>query len=135
MAMALADEIADAATEASGYLAELGGMQSTAAGNFVGPDGQRYTVVFRAADAFETQALGMEMQSHGFGDKSLVIATATRAQFATAPLGWRRMKGTRLVPAPAAEVTILSVATDDPYFYVFPCVVRQLPANPAPTNG
>ena len=131
--MSLTSEITAAATEASGYLAQLGGMAATAGGNFIGPNGLKYTMVFRAADAFESQAAGLEMQAHGFGGKSLVIATATRAQFSVAPLGWRQRKGTRLVPAPEASVTILSVATDDPNFYVFNCVLQQ-PATP-PGNG
>lgn len=131
--MSLASEITSAATEAAGYLAQLGGMSAAAGGNFIGPNGQKYTMVFRAADAFETQAAGLEMQAHGFGGKSLVIATATRDQFPVAPLGWRQRKGTRLIPEPAATVTILSVATDDPTFYVFNCVLQQ-PATP-PANG
>jgi hypothetical protein len=131
--MSLSSIISDAATEAQGYLVQIQGMASTAAGNFVGPDGKTYTMVFRAADAFEQQAAGMEMQSHGFGDKSLVIATATRTQFSVAPLGWRRLSGTRLIPAPACPVTIISVATDDPNHYVFNCVVRQTVT--PPSNG
>ena len=122
--MSLADELSDAASEAQGYLAEL---QGSAPGedNFVGPDGKLYILVFRAADAFESQAAGMEMQSHGYGNKSLIIATATRSQFTVAPIGWRGLKGTRLTPAPSQEVTILSVATDDPLHYVINLIGRQ----------
>jgi len=129
--MSLSSEITAAATEAQGILAQLGGMAATATGNFTGPDGKPYTLAFRSADAFESQAAGMEMQGHGYADKSVVIATGTRAQFDVAPLGWRRQKGTRLIPAPQTEALILSVATDDPLHYVFTLVIRQ----PLAPNG
>lgn len=121
--MSYAQEMQDAAAEAQGILAQIQGMAATAAGNFIGPDGRPYTLVFRAADALESHAALSEMSSHGYGDKSLVIATATRDQFTADPLGWRRQKATRLTPR--AEVLILSVATDDPLHYVFNLVVRQ----------
>lgn len=123
--MSYAAIIRSAAAEVQGILAQIGGTSSATEANFVGPDGNEYIFVFRAADAFEQQAAGMEMQAHGFPDKSLIIATATRAQFSAAPLGWRRMRGTRLVPSPAHEVFIMSVATDDPLFYVFNMVAHQ----------
>lgn len=129
--MSLASEMVAAASEAQGYLAQLQGMAEGAAGNFVGPDGRTYTLVFRSADAMEGAASGMDMQGHGFGDKSLVIATGARSQFDAVPYSWRRAHGTRLVPQPTQDFTILSVAIDDPLHYVFAMVFRQ----PAASNG
>ena len=114
-----------AALEAQGELAQITGMAEGAAGNFVGPDGRTYTMVFAAVDALAAQAAGMDMQSHGFGDKSFVIATATRDQFSAPPLGWRRAHGSRLVPSPAADCLILSVGLDDPFLYTFAMALRQ----------
>lgn len=123
--MSLASEITAAAAEAQGILAEIGGMQSGAAGNFTGPDGKPYTMVFRTADAFEAQSAGLEMGSHGYGDQSIVIATATRDQFGAVPIGWRAQHGTRLVPTPAQDCVISTVATDDPYHFVFTLIFKQ----------
>lgn len=123
--MSLASEITSAAAEAQGILAEIGGMASGAAGNFTGPDGKPYTMVFRAADAFETEAAGLQMASHGYNDQTVVVATATRDQFAAVPIDWRARHGTRLVPSPAQDVTISTVATDDPYLFVFTMILKQ----------
>lgn len=122
--MGYASEIAAAAAECQTILAKVGGMDDDAAGNFVGPDGRTYTLVFRAADAFETQAAGLEMQQHGHGAQSIVIATGTRDQFDAAPLGWRRQKGTMLVPF-RRDALISTIAIDDPYHYTFVMIVRQ----------
>jgi hypothetical protein len=123
--MSLSSEITSAATEAQSTLAEIAGMASDAAGNFVGPDGAHYTMVFRAADAFESAAAAREMSLHGYQDRSVLVGVATRAQFSAAPLDWRRKHGTRLLPVPAREALIASVADDDPVFYVFVLLLRQ----------
>jgi hypothetical protein len=123
--MSYGDEISEAFAEAQSALAQIQGMAEDAAGNFIGPDGKPYTLVFRAADAFETQAAGQEMSSHGFGGKSVMIATGTRDQFSASPVGWRGQNSSRLIPAPATEARILSVATDDPVHYVFTLIFRQ----------
>jgi hypothetical protein len=101
------------------------GMSGTAAGNFLGPDGRAYTMTFRAADAFEVQSMSREMTLHGYDDRSVIIATATRAQFTAPPLAWRRQKCTRTVPDPSTECLVASVATDDPVFYSFVLLLRQ----------
>lgn len=129
--MSLASEVAGAFLEAQALIAQIQGMAAAAAGNFIGPDGRPYTMVFASVDGLTAQASGFEMQSHGFGDKSFVTATATRSQFPVAPLGWRRQKATRLIPAPATECLILSIATDDPIHYVFTLALRQ----PDTSNG
>lgn len=123
--MSLSALLPAAAREAQGLLAQLQGMDASAEGSFVGPDGRTYTLLFRAADAFETQAAGREMSQHGYLDRSVVIATATRDQFTSPPVDWRRKTGTRLVPAPAQECTIASMSTDDPLHYVFVLLFRQ----------
>lgn len=126
--MSLFTQIQSAATQAQSVLAQLGGMDAGAAGNFIGPDGQFYNLVFRAADAFEIQAGGREMTAHGYDDKSVLIATATRDQFTAPPTGWRRAKGTRLYPEPATDCLIATVSFDDPLHYVFTLLTRQTPA-------
>ena len=124
--MSLSSEMTAAAAEAQGVLAEIGGMASGAEGNFTGPDGKPYTMVFRTADAFESsQATGLNMASHGYNDQSIVIATATRDQFSAVPIGWRAQHGTRLVPNPAQDCVISTVATDDPYHFVFTLIFKQ----------
>ena len=123
--MSLNSELQDAAAEAQGYLAQMGGMSETASGNFIGPDGEFKTMVFRAADAFEQQSAAREMSLHGYTDRAVVFAVASRDQFDGVPLDWRRKKCARLVPAPATECLIADVSTDDPLFYTFVLLVRQ----------
>ncbi len=85
--------------------------------------------MFRSADAFEAEAASREMTSHGYTDRFVLVAVATRTQFpAGPPLGWRRAKGTRTVPAPAIECLIASMGVDDPLFYTFVLLCRQVPA-------
>lgn len=123
--MGYASELSAAVTEAQNVLGQLtGAMPSDAAGNFVGPDGEIYTLTLRAADAFETQAAGLEMTQHGHGVQSIMIATADRAQFSAPPLSWRRQKGAILYPT-RRDALVSTVAIDDPYHYVFTLVVRQ----------
>lgn len=121
--MSLFSEMQAAATEAQSTLAELQGMASGGK-NFVGPDGAQYVMVFRPADAFESQSVSREMLAHGYNDRSVIVGTATRTQFGAAPLDWRRKKGTRLKPD-ARECVIASVSDDDPLVYVFVLLVRQ----------
>lgn len=116
--------LAAAFASAQKSLAVAQGMAADAAGNFLGPDGQTYTMTFRAADAFESAAASREMTMHGYEDRSVAIATATRAQFAAAPLDWRRKHGTRLIPAPSADALISSISTDDPHHYAFTMLLR-----------
>ena len=114
--MRLFAEVQSAATEAQGHLADLTGGED----NFVGPDGRTYTLVMRAADAFESQQV-----LQGYHDRAAIVATATRTQFDAPPLDWKRKKGTRLFPAPAREALIASVDDNDPLHYVFTLLVRQ----------
>lgn len=114
--MSLFAELQSAAAEAQGHLADLTGGAS----NFVGPDGQTYTLVMRAANAFESEAV-----MHGYNDRAAIIATATRAQFSAPPIDWKRKKGTRLIPAPAVDAVIALVDDTDPLHYVFTLLVRQ----------
>jgi hypothetical protein len=123
--MSYAALMRNAAAQAQNTLARLGGMEAGAAGNFVGPDGSTKTLVFRAADALEAQSVSREMTLHGYDDRSVVIATATRDQFSSAPLDWRRKRGTRLIPEPQSECLIAWVSTDDPLQYVFTLLFRQ----------
>ena len=122
--MSIFSELQNAATEAQGLLAQGLGMAEGAAGNFIGPNGQTYTMIFRAADAFESQGAAREMVQHGYNDRSVVIATATRSQFAAVPLDWRRKKGTIVFPA-AQDALISDVSERDPLFYIFVMLVRQ----------
>jgi hypothetical protein len=117
--------LAAAFASAQRSLAVATGMPAATEGNFIGPDGASYTMTFRAADAFEVQSASREMLSNGYDDKSAQIATATRDQFTSPPLNWRRAKGTRTVPAPSAECLIASVGIDDPFFYTFVLLFRQ----------
>jgi len=117
--MGLFAELQSAATEAQRNLAELQGCADGDV-NFVGPDGRGYVMVFRAADAFESQQL-----LHGYQDRAAVVATATRSQFAAAPVDWKRKRGTRLLPAPAKDALIASVDDNDPLHYVFGMIVKQ----------
>lgn len=113
------------ATNAQKIMARHSGMSETASGNFVGPDGRIYTMLFRAADALEVESAAREMTAHGYTDRSVVIATATRTQFPVPPLDWRRKKGTRTAPGPDTECLIHSINTDDPLHYVFVLLIRQ----------
>lgn len=117
------------ATAAQGIMARHSGMSETAEGNFIGPDGRPYTLVFRAADALEAESAVREMTSHGYIDRSVVIATATKTQFAAPPLDWRRKKGTRKAPTPEAECLISQIGTDHEMFYTFVMLVRQPATN------
>lgn len=123
--MSLSALIPAAALEAQNLIAQLQCMDASASGNFVGPDGRTVQMIFRAADAFESQAAGREMTQHGYMDRSVVIATATRDQFDAPPTDWRRKKGTRIYPSPATECTIASISTDDPILFVFVLLFRQ----------
>ncbi len=126
--MSYASQLSSAAAQAESILAELSGMSCSSSGNFIGPDGLPYTLVFRAADTNEIQAGGREMTAHGYNDRSVLVATATRGQFTDPPLGWRRAKGTRLIPGPPTDCLIATISFDDPLVYVFIILTRQLPA-------
>lgn len=123
--MSLSSQLQAAATKAQSVVAQMSGMDPTAAGNFIGPDGQPYTMTFRPADAFEAEAASREMTLHGYTDRSVVMATATRTQFIDAPLNWRRKTGARQIPAPQQECLIASVSVDDPLFFGFVLLFRQ----------
>jgi hypothetical protein len=117
--MSMFAEMQVAATEAQSVIAQLQGVALNGF-NFVGPDGRSYLMVFRTADAFESQQL-----AHGYQDRSTVMATATRAQFSAPPLDWRRKKGTRTIPAPPKDAIIASVDDSDALHYTFTLLVKQ----------
>lgn len=123
--MSIFSHLQNTFAHAQGLIAQAQGMAPSASGNFIGPDGHPYTMTFRAADAFEVQAVSREMTLHGYNDRGVMIATATRSQFTSTPLGWRRLKGSRLHPAPATEGMIASIGTDDPHHYTFTLLFRQ----------
>lgn len=82
------------------------------------------TGVIRAANAFELASMDREATEHGFRDGSVMLLTATRAQFTVDPIGWRRQQ--MAVYAPTEKLcTVHSIATDDPHFYVFTLLFRQ----------
>lgn len=112
------------ANEAQETLAQMTGKPK-AKKNFVGPNGQLYTLVFRPADAFESEVAAREMTTYGYTDRSIVVGSASRDQFDDPPLDWRRKNATRVYPQPSAECLIASVNTDDPLFYVFTLLLRQ----------
>ncbi len=113
-------------------MSELDSILTTAAAeaqavlgeSLTGPDGRPYTGVFRSASAFEQAAAGQEMQSHGYGDKTLMVVAITRAQFGAPPYDWRRKKLFR-GSTPPQEFSILTLNTDDRFWYIFPIVFRQ----------
>ena len=121
--MSLFSDMQAAATEAQSTLAQLQGMASGGS-NFIGPDGRAYVMVFRAADAMESQSVAREMLTHGYSDRSVIVGTATRTQFSAPPMDWRRKKGSRTTPD-LRDVLIASVADDDPIHYVFTLLLRQ----------
>lgn len=104
------------------------GASAEDVGNFIGPDGQPYLVIFRSPDALEAEAASREMTGHGYTDRSIVLAVATRGQFTEPPLNWRRKTGTRLYPQPATECLIASVSTDSPLSYAFVLLFKQQPS-------
>ena len=100
--------------------------QSIVGESFIGCDGVTYTGTFRAPNAFDLAAAGLEMQANGFPDKTIVALTATRSQFATPPLSWRRSKVPVVrLSSPAQSGAVASVGTDDPLFYMFILIVHQ----------
>lgn len=121
--MPLFTEIVAAAAEAQSVLGQLTGSPAPDRPNFTGPDGRAYLGVFRAANAFEAARLGSEMQAHGFTDAAVLVLTATRTQFTTPPLAWRRQYLQRT--SPAARCLIHSVAVDDPLHFIFVLSTRQ----------
>lgn len=125
--MSFYDQLSSAARAAQGIIAEMQGQATGDLGNFIGPDGLPYTMVFRSATAIENQSVASEMTQHGYNDRFLLVATATRDQFTAPPSNWRRGKGTRTVPAPALDCTIASVGVDDPLCYSFTLLCRQPP--------
>jgi hypothetical protein len=122
--MSLAALMQSAATSAQRTLAQLGGAAAGAM-NVLGPDGVKYLGVFRAANAFESAAVGAEMQAHGFTDAEVVILSMTRSQFSTVPLAWRRQQLSRLDLSPAVVYRIHSVGTADSLHYSFTLLSRQ----------
>lgn len=111
-----------AATEAEGILAQLGGAEP-GVDTFIGPDGRSYSGVFRAASVFESQAVGSEMESHGFKDAEVMVVSATRTQFNAPPLGWRRQYLNRLKPA--QKCLVASISVSDSLLYAFVLIYRQ----------
>jgi hypothetical protein len=99
-----------AATEAESHVGE----------QFIGPDGKTYIGTFKAADAFDLAAAGLQMESNGFPDKTIMALTCSKTQFTVPPYSWRR-SSTKLVrqSSPIQKFTVASVTADDPLFFGF----------------
>jgi hypothetical protein len=123
--MSIATKLRAASIEANGILAQVGGAASGAA-NLIGPDGRRYTGVFRSASAFEVAAAGSEMETHGYKDGEVMILTIPQAQFAFIPRNWRRQNLTRI--SPAQNCRVASITITDSLLYGFVLFYRQGPA-------
>ena len=121
--MSIFSELQTAATEAQSAFAQTQGAAAGVA-NFIGADGKSYFANFRPADAFESAAASREMMAHGFNDRSVTVAVATRTQFLAPPLDWRRKKCTRLFPT-VREGLVADMSDDDPLHYVFTLLIRQ----------
>jgi hypothetical protein len=97
-----------AATEAESHVGEL----------FLAPDGHTYTGTFKAANAFDLAAAGLEMEPNGFPDRTVMALTMTRVQLANPPLSWRRAKNPLVrLSSPQQHCLVASVTADDPLFY------------------
>lgn len=118
------DVVSALAAEAEATLGSLMTSGTSTPGKMVGPDGETYSIIPRAANAFEIAAAGLEMQSHGYSDKTLMVFEMTKAQHPEEPFSWRRQKVTQLTNPPK-ECTIVSLNTDDPFFYIFVVSYRQ----------
>jgi hypothetical protein len=108
--------------------AALAQAQGTTPGepNLTGPDGQRYTGVWRAPNAFEQAANeDRNMDTHGFHDRETLILTITKTQFTDPPLGWRRQTLTLDEPTGPRTATIASLSTTDPHLYTLTLLTYQ----------
>jgi hypothetical protein len=111
--MSFAAKIRGAASRAQSVLAQTGGAESGESNALY--NGAEYFAVY-GAPSVERDML----PNGGFRQRSVIIATATRSQFATAPKSETKWIRTDL-PQPVT-FTIMKVNADDAYLYVITLV-------------
>jgi hypothetical protein len=117
-------ELRSASNALQGALAEAQGA-TPGEPNLTGPDGHRYTGVWRAPNAFEEAGDDSSMSEHGFQDRETLILTITKSQFSTVPLGWRRGHLTLDDPQGPISATVATLTTTDPHLYTLILRTRQ----------